>query len=222
MNKSLAIALALCAMAVASCSEADDPASTSFRILTFEDSDASATPWSSLIDSEQYGGSLLYGDEPYVWADLGNTGLSGGIVEAWGTYKFWNNGIAISNYASTELSGADYTRQLEVYGTGGHDGSANFAVLNGYNDPEYGSVNPLPALSFADGIERVIDHMWVNNCTYVVASYLNGDAFSPAATDSDWLKIEAIGYDAGGNRVGTAEFTLCDGRKVVSEWTKWY
>ena len=58
------------------------------RVLTFEDADYKGGPnfaggnnWTSLIDSPQYGGSMLYGDgsgfdtleKAYKWTDSGNT-----------------------------------------------------------------------------------------------------------------------------------------------------
>ncbi len=49
---------------------------------------------------------------------------------------------------------------------------------------------------------------------------LIGDNFNPAFGDEDFLKIVATGCAADG-RTATAEFTLIEGRKAVTEWTRW-
>lgn len=207
------------------------------RVLTFEDADAkfseypldyagaTISNWSSLIDSKQYGGKLLYGtsgsgmEEPYYWYDEGNTELMHLFPDNMGDYCYWYGGHALSNYCSTNLADGSFTNQLAVYGTSGNNGSRNFAVHNGYMDPESGSMSAaLPALEFYDGEARVIDHIYVNNTLYAVASYRN----DTTVTADDWAKIEATGYDASGNATGTATFYLFQGvDNIVTEWTRW-
>lgn len=243
MKKSLILALTVAAMAATSCSDSESDNDYTLRVLTFEDADAHFTPysldycdasvntWSDLVDAKQYGGAMLYGksgmgaEAPYSWADRGNTELAHKIVSGTDyntggvSYAYWNGGHAISGYASADYTGADYQRQLEVHGTGGHNGSAHFAVHNGHSDNGAGE---WPTLAFADSVERVIDHMWVNNCNYVLASWLDGDAYNAPAGDEDWLKVVATGYDAAGRSIGSAEFYLCRGREnVVRDWTRW-
>lgn len=206
------------------------------RTLTFEDADVKfasyAIPgcgypiekWSDLIDDPQYGGPLLYNDNSYTgyeWHDAGNTELASGIIDG-GAY--WTGGHAISNYYMEDFSSASYETQLAVStGTAegaGHDGSKNFCVQNGYvDDKSWKTV--VPYFYFADNVERVVDHMYVTNTSYVYNSLMNGDGFSTPAGDDTWYKIVATGYDVEGNVTATTEFMLCDGKdKIVNEWTK--
>ncbi len=212
-----------------------DVAIMSLRVLTFEDADArfstypldycdvNIAKWSDLIDSKQYGGKLLYGDGygmemPYYWYDEGNTELMHLFPEAYGSYCYWSGGHAISNYTGTNLAEGNYDKQLAVYGTGGHNGSRNFAVHNGYIDESGASMtSELCALEFYDGSEHVIDHMYVTNTLYAVASH-NSEA---SLYSTDWALIEATGYDAEGNTTGTTTFYLFRGKDIVTDWTRW-
>ncbi len=204
------------------------------KVLTFEDTDAKFSPyvmnnthnidtWSDLIDNPQYGGALTYGNitTNYYWYDENNTFLTSAIIDGG---AFWNGGHVISNYASLDVEGnSSYNEQLTVYGEpgkGGHNGSANFCVHNGYVDA--GSYKTtLPSIEFKDGVAHIIDHMYVTSTTYMYYAYVNGSAFNKAATDSDWFKIIATGYDAAGNKTGETEFYLGKGKECIKEWTKW-
>lgn len=212
------------------------------RILTFEDADckfdayeldycnATIAKWSDLIDSPQYGGELLYGsgagmDTPLYWYDQNNTELFHVFPEAFGTYCYWSGGHALSNYGVTDFEAAGgYEQQLTVLGTpgaAGHNGSKNFAMHNGYIDNgPYCMLETLPALEFYDGKARVIDHIWVTNSTYAINSYVNGTAYSPAASATDWVKIVATGNHADGSKA-TAEFYLLEKGVPVTGWTFW-
>lgn len=209
------------------------PVSTyELRVLTFEDEDYKGSEgvgyWTSMIDKE-YGGPLLYGDYDYCdyqWFDEGNTMLTSGIVEVYEMRVFWNGGHAVSNYLLTDRSQGDYTRQLSVYSTdpnavyGGHNGSKNFCIHFGYVDFFSFSSN-LPELKFADGKERVVDHMYVMMTTYTAHSLLDGDGFTPAAGEDDWFGLEAAGFDTEGRETGRVSMTLFgSGRKMIQEWTK--
>ncbi len=205
------------------------------RVLTFEDADAKFNPfvlngttniatWSNLIDNPQYGGPLIYGDYTttgYYWYDENNTFLTSSIIDGG---PFWNGGHVISNYASTDIAAnGDYIQQLTVYGEpgkGGHNGSANFCVHNGYVDASSWKTT-LPSIEFKDGVERIIDHMYVTCTTYLAHVYVNGNGFSKAATESDWFKVTATGYDANGTVVGETEFMLCEGTTAKTTWEKW-
>ncbi len=210
------------------------------RVLTFEDEDAkfdsytldycstTVTTWGDLIDSQQYGGPLLYGsgsgmNEPYKWYDKGNTELKHTMPASWGTYCYWGGGHAISNYYDTDLSNGDYMHQLSVYGTAGHNGSANCAVHYGYRDNSgYTDNAELCALEFGDGEERVIDHLWIMNTTYAVNCYIDGNSLTAQIGPDDWVKIVAIGYDKSGTKIGESEFYTCNGPdNIVTDWTKW-
>ena len=216
------------------------------RVLTFEDADykggtnfAGKSDWSSLIDSPQYGGSMLYGngsgfdtlEKAYKWTDSGNTELSSRLCSGYGAYCYWSGGHAVSNYASSDyVTNGDFNHQLTVYKAnaegdvrtgGGHNGSNNFAVHFGYKDgSQFNMTEELPALSFSDGMARVIDHMYVNNICYALNCYLNGNGLTAKIDEKDWVKLTATGYD-GEAKTGEASIYLCNGPKnIVTDWTK--
>lgn len=220
------------------------------RVLTFEDADykggtnfAGGNNWTSLIDSPQYGGKLLYGesgggvdsvDAAYKWTDKNNTWLSNTLSEGYGSWCYWSGGHAVSNYVSGEISKyGGFKSQLTVYKKdisglertgGGHNGSNNFAVHYGYADNSgYGlGEDALPALTFADGTARVIDHMYVNNTDYALNCYIDGNGLTAKIGDDDWVKLVATGYNAAGEKTGTASIYLCNGPKnIMMDWTKW-
>ncbi len=241
----VAAALVMTGLSFTGCTEKDfqEPDETlNILILTFEDADYKAgenyigeTSWSSLIDVPQNGGPLLYGEDynsgsGYCWYDENNTFLRSEIlkVESYtepGTYTtaFWNGGHAVSNYASTDIeANKSYLQDLTVYGTpgkGGHNGSANFCVHTGAILE--GSTLSEPFFEFGDNVARVIDHMYVNSTIYMYECYVNGSNFTTAASDDDYVKIIATGYDAEGNATGTSEFALATGKTCIREWTQW-
>lgn len=220
------------------------------RVLTFEDADykgetnfAGGNNWTSLIDSPQYGGKMLYGesgagvdsvDAAYKWTDKNNTWLSNTLSEGYGSWCYWSGGHAVSNYVSGEISKyGGFESQLTVYKKdvsglertgGGHNGSNNFAVHYGYADNSgYGLTEAsLPTLTFADGTARVIDHMYVNNTDYALNCYIDGNGLTAKIGDDDWVKLVATGYNAAGEKTGTASIYLCNGPKnIMMDWTKW-
>ena len=197
------------------------------QVLTFEDSDYKGTAsnaasyWSDLIPSSQYGN----GNGRDSWYDEDNTFLlfypsTTALFPGYG-------GHAVSNYVGDDLSQGDYMHDLQAYAvTGGANGSENFCVHFGYlDDLGMGMMNELVGFEFDDGVERVVDHMYVTNTTYVYNVMANGDGWmipTGGVTDDCWLKIVADGYDLDGNKTGSVEFKLWDcGRKGVKEWTKW-
>ncbi len=164
-------------------------------------------------------------ETPLYWYDQNNTELFHVFPEAFGTYCYWSGGHALSNYGVDDFEAAGgYEQQLTVLGTpggSGHNGSANFVMHNGYIDNgPYCMLETLPALEFYDGVARVVDHMWVTNSTYAINSYVNGTAYSPAASATDWVKIVATGNRADGS-TATAEFYLLKDGVPVTEWTFW-
>lgn len=225
--------------------ETEDEKDYDLRILTFEDDDAKFEPfymgdsyaeitqWSDLIDDEQIQGELLYGgymwsmSEPYWWYDQYNTELMHTMPYNFYTYCYAGGGHAISNFASTdyETYGDQYS-QLTVYGEegqGGYNGSANFAMHFGYIDGSpWNETEYLPALTFGDGEARVIDHMYVNNGTYAINCYMNGNGLTAAVGEEDWVKLLATGYDENGEETGCVEIYLCNGPDdITMEWKKW-
>ena len=216
------------------------------RVLTFEDADykggtnfAGKRDWSSLIDSPQYGGSMLYPNgsgttdesEAYTWYDAGNTELKHTLPKSWNQYCYMGGGHAVSNYASSDyVTNGGYESQLTVYKAGaegvvrtggGHNGSNNFAVHYGYKDKSGNTDGQtLPSFAFGDGMARVIDHMYVNNICYALNCYLNGNGLTANIGDDDWVKLIATGYD-GAAKTGEASIYLCNGPKnIVTDWTK--
>ena len=211
--------------------------SYTLRTLSFEDADAKfagytlyggaeINTWSDLVDDMQYGGSLTYTDyntDVYYWYDEGNTELYHSF-----TTPYWQGGHIISNYTiedySTLPEGYNGWYELQMANPiGGHNGSANFAVHNGYSDFFNSQIYDasLQTLEFADGVERVIDHMWVTNTCYVLNSLTYGDGFNSPASEETYIKIVAYGYNANDEETGSVEFALCENGVPVTEWTKW-
>ena len=189
------------------------------RVLTFEDADAKFTPylldyvdfytgreittWSELIDTPQYSGPLLYGndatDAMYYWYDEGNTELYHMFPDNY-AYCFWGGGHAISNYWGAGYADKDRNEHIIKFygqeylnqwaGKPGADGALgwfllqlmtpiaphsgeNFCVHYGYKD-FYSFIENIPEISFYDCQPRVIDHMYVTNTTYTLNQLHNG------------------------------------------------
>ena len=202
---------------------------------------AGGNDWTSLIDNPQYGGPMLYPDgtgttdvsKAYTWTDSNNTELSHTLPYSFNNYCYWSGGHAISHYVTSNFTKyGDFNHQLTVYskdattdiGTtgGGHNGSNNFAVHFGYKDnTSYTTGQVLPAISFADSVERVVDHMYVNNIVYALNCYLNGNGLTAKIGDDDWVKLTATGYNAAGEKTGETSIYLCNGPdNIITEWTK--
>ncbi len=208
------------------------------RVLTFEDEDYKGTgnylgnsDWSSLIDTPQYGGPLLYGDYSnceYNWYDENNTFLASEFPENWGSKVYWGGGHAVSNYVDMDLSHGSFEYQLSVYsedpvtGFGGHKGSKNFCVHYGYRDNSGYSAQNLPFIYFGDGEARTVDHMYVMITTYLANCLANGNGLTAPAGPDDYVRIVAIGYDAEGKEIALRpEIYLVGEKGNVTEWTKW-
>ena len=209
------------------------------RVLTFEDEDAKFTPysldyanktiskWSDLVDDAQYEGTLTYnnyGEATYYWYDENNTEIEHSF-----TTPYWGGGHAISNFVIENyetLPEGHYGWYELQFATpiGGHNGSKNFCVHNGYKDDYNSQIydGKLAWFSFKNGKELVVDHMYVTNTCYVLNSLTYGDGFNNPATEDTYFKIVAYGYNANDEEVGTAEFYLCKtGRQFVTDWQKW-
>ena len=189
------------------------------RVLTFEDEDAQFEPywldyvdywsgkeirtWSDLIDSPQYSGPMMYGndatDAMYYWHDTGNTELYHMFPNNY-AYCYWGGGHAISNYWGKGYADEDRNSLIAKYygqeyvdkyaGKPGADAylgwfclqlmtpvsahsGDNFVVHYGYKD-DYSYIENLPELSFYDCEPRVIDHMYVTNTNYTLNQLHNG------------------------------------------------
>ena len=206
------------------------------RTLSFEDNDAkfsaytldyasrTITTWSDLVDDAQYFGTLTYtADGVYTWCDAKNTMLMHSF-----TAPYWNGGHAISNYTI-----AGYTNDCLPANTawyelqfatlhGGNNGSKNFCVHAGHVDDVNASYTPYQTIAFADGVARVIDHIYITNTAYVLNSLVFGDGYNSPANDTTKLYAVAIGQDANGNELSRTTITLFDGMDtLLTNWTKW-
>lgn len=218
--------------------------------------------WSDLIDSPQYSGPLTYGndgmDAMYYWYDEGNTELYHLFPDNY-AYCYWGGGHAISNYWGAGYTDEDRNKHIaKYYGEDyvteweGNDSmlgwfnlqlmtpiaphsGKNFAVHYGYKD-FYSYIVNLPELSFADGVARVIDHMYVTNTNYTLNQLYNGVKSEEGNTfggnwtglnEDAWLKIVAYGYDdidadpTTDEPTSEVEFYLVNGLDVVETWQKW-
>lgn len=159
--------------------------------------------WSQLIDSKQYNGPLLYGENAtsYKWSDA-VTGLSGGLSLKWGGgYGYSEGGTAISNYIDADLQNhATYEYQLSVPVS---NGSQNFAVV--YCDA---------TLSFPEGVNRIIKSMDFAPTTYELGVVMNGDGYAASLKQSGNLTV-TITADTGKSM--TVDMAR-DG-KILSTWT---
>jgi hypothetical protein len=210
------------------------------RVLTFEDYKGGGSDyWSSLVDDRQYGGKLLYGEggtgvydeaEAYRWYDEGNTFLSSMLNNSWGSWAYWNGGIAVSDYVDSNLDNVPYTDQLAVFrkgaeagrGEGGHGASDRFAVINGVDNTfASGGTDTRAVLAFGDGQARTIDHAYVALTTYFLSNIVNGSSFCTAATEETFVDLLAEGFDTQGQKTGTATLRLVDGLHHVQGWT-WF
>lgn len=179
--------------------------------------------WSDLIDSEQYNGPLTYdfSGGTYYWYDEGNTELFHSFVT-----PYWGGGHAISNYVmenyETLPEGHNGWYELQYTNPiGGHNGSSNFCVHNGYKDFFNSGIYDaqLQGFEFADGVARVVDHMYVTNINYVLNSLTYGDGFNTPATESTYVKVIAYGFN-GEETTGQAEIYLCKDGQLITTWEK--
>lgn len=219
----------------------DDPvqADGELAVLTFEDEDykgGTSDYWSSLVDNPQYGGKLLYGEggagvsseaEAYKWTDAGTTYLTSMVNCNYGSWAYWNGGLAVSDYVSANLEGLTYEQQLNVYapdaqaerGRGGHNGSDRFAVINGVDNSSvmYGTDNRA-IIGFGPGGSGVIDHAYLAPTCYFLSSILYGSAYCPAAGKDTYVDLVADGYDVDGKHTGSVTLRLVDGLHHQTGW----
>ncbi len=205
------------------------------RYLTFEDEDYKGTQgvnyWSSLIDTPQYGGPLLYpsSDNVYNWYDQGNTEIAHRFTDEWGDHKFWGGGEAISNYVEQDVDSGDFQHQLAIYykhpetGFGGHNGSRNFCVHYGYRDDSGYGGTKLQAIWFEDGVARVVEHMYVTATTYVLDCVVSGNGLTDPVGPDGFVRLVAIGFDENGDEITSVQptFEIANYERTVIDWQKW-
>lgn len=197
------------------------------RVLTFEDEQGS-TYWADFIapeDEQSFDAqnSLLYPYSPFSWED-DYTQIRHEFPYNYDTYAIMGGGYVISQYTGTmeDLDNTSniYEYQISIPLQSGHNGSQNYCI--GYHDSAIDLNDDVkPALFFADGVARVIDHMYVTNASVTMHCMINGSGFSTAFTDGDYLDIIATGY-VGNNKGKSIRFRLAEGSQMmIDDWVKW-
>ncbi|MBQ7495141.1 MAG: DUF4465 domain-containing protein [Bacteroidaceae bacterium] len=197
--KKIFLAFAVLAMGMTMFTSCTDDEQENVKIVTFEGDN-----WTKLIDSKQYNGTLLYGENAmtYAWADE-MTGLSSTLTKAWGgSYGFAEGGVAISNYIDADIQNhATYEYQLAVPAS---NGSQNFAVV--FCDA---------SISFKNGVRHMIKSMEIGPTTYELGVVTNGDGYAASLKDSGNFTI-TITADNGKK----LEVDMARDGKIMTTWTK--
>jgi hypothetical protein len=128
------------------------------------------------------------------------------------TYGYFDNDLYVYNANSAD----------NLHG-GGRNGSDNFLVAFGYDEPDnpYAMNDGRPIFKFADGRARTIKSIWINSTTYFLSVFWDGNGLSPALAPGEEVWWSATGFDADGNETGTVTMIFAEHGKVVSEWTEW-
>ena len=203
------------------------------RVLTFEDEDFKGTmenfagylDWSSLIDSPQYGGPMLYpedfdedeGDILYYWYDEGNTEIYSELLNNYWDGCYWGGGIAISNYIEPDLAKGDYNTQLSVPES---NGSKNFAVTFCNSNPTINEMNPQVEITIADGKVHLIESMMISPTTYGLNIAKNGDGWVAHGLtgEEDYMTLTIHGM-VGETEVSSIDVDLARAGKFMEGWT---
>jgi len=212
MKRRTLLAIAAFAAIFASCEKPSPINPEETVTLSFEES------WfTSLIDDQQYGGSLLYSSADYTWTA---GAISHKNIKAdWSSYGMgwgWDSGAAVSNY--TMPGYGDYTTQLAVKTdakNGGHNGSANFLVYYGH---DYG-YNTLPEFTVSGVDNFKLKEVYVNNTAYGLSNCFDKDG-NCTILDGQEIYVELTATTGSGATV-SSKFYLVKGSNVVTDWTKW-
>lgn len=188
---------------LASCS---DDEKDNDMIVTFE-----GTYYNNLIDTKQYGGELLYGEnaKDYSWTDK-STSLKGAMTNAWGgQYGFAEGGVAISNYVdgnAREHNTFDYQLEVPV-----SNGSKNFAVV-------YCNAS----VQLTDGTNRLFKSMDICPTTYLLGCEKYGNTSCPALGEKDFVTATITGFAIENPQEPTGFVTIDLARdgKPVEGWQK--
>lgn len=178
--------------------------------------------WTALIDSPEYGGKMLYGDdgygnfetgEGYKWTDE-KTSLSSQVNGSDESgYAFWSGGVAVSNYHCAIEDGSSNTQLSIPAETAAHSGN-NFIVAFGYND---GGWDSCPVFNFQDGKARKIKGLWITDTSYFMKE-VNIGGYNTAATDDTFIDVTFEGFNAAGISQGKVKFRIQDGKKSLTDW----
>ena len=177
--------------------------------------------WNSLIDTPEYGGALLYGENGagwtedngvYEWTDNATT-LHSKVNNAWGSWCYWNGGAAVSNY-NCDIADGGTSHQLSLpTAVVAHSGS-NFIVANGY---QYESSDTRATLNFADGEEKNVKGLWITNTAYLLNAMMYG-GYNSAATAATYMEVVFEGYDSTGNPTNTVAYPIVKGTEYLTDW----
>lgn len=186
--------------------------------------DFEGSKWSALIDTPEYGGSLLYGkgegfptDEGvYEWTDEA-TSLHSKLNNAWGSWAYWSGGAAVSNYHCDIANGGPNTQLSLPTETPAHSGD-NFIVTYGYSDGSQFATDSRPVFDFQDGVARQVKGLWITNNSYFLHSLTQGDSFNQSATDDTFIDVTFEGFDAAGISQGMVKYRIQDGKKALTDW----
>lgn len=184
------------------------------------------------IVSGKYYTNLVSQNYSEYWIDP-VTKLSTKKPEGENIYSDYVYPFFVSSYNSSSLDGefGSYSYDLFVYNAGaptgvniyggGHDGSNNFLIGNGYRDTdEYVmySGDKRPILYFADNKPRVIKSVLVNYTTYFLNVVKNGNGMS-SSLDGDCI-LTVTGYDAAGRESAEVEMIFARKDYLLDGWTK--
>lgn len=197
--KKFNLAFAVLAMSMTMFTACMDDEQENVKVVTFE-----GEYWTKLIDSKQYNGTLLYGENAmtYGWSDEA-TGLSGTLTKAWGgTYGFAEGGVAISNYIDNNITEhATYEYQLAAPVS---NGSKNFAVV--YCDA---------SISFKNNAKHIIKSMEIGPTTYELGVVTNGDGNAVSLKDGGHFTL-TITADNGKK----LDVDMARDGKILTTWRK--
>jgi len=121
-------------------------------------------------------------------------------------YMFWG-GFTASNHTDMTQSGLE--AQYTSASGGGYDGSTQYGVAY--------AMGVQCDVHAADGQAHTVTGCYVTNNLWAYQNIHDGDATAtpfggPSGNDPDWFKLTAIGKNASGQTVGTAEIYLADYR----------
>ena len=176
--------------------------------------------WNALVDNKQYGGELLYGAAPYSWYDEASDLASDSEKEGYDGIYYWVNGMAVSNYFSTDyVSNGTFEEQLTICAEYAYSGKNAIVCYTGWGNR--------PSLYFKSK-RSFIESMMVANTTYSRNVAENGYRMADdklAENQSIWIEAEGFIIDENGNEVSEAKTTFYlykNGKPAFEGWKKWY
>jgi hypothetical protein len=213
--KKLSLLLAVAALAWSCNNDDNNGPAVNYEVLTFESAPIVAGPTAAGENLSSYYSPTEEPEPQFakytVYTDA-KTGLTMGLNidegESWSTGQpeFYAGGIAPSTHNDMEDHGAEnYLNQCSVYykasnNNGGYNGSKTFGIVYA---PKTMGGEPMPAvMTFAEGVERPIDGLWVTNSTWT-ALYQAG-----LGADAEAFTVKVQGFDKEGEIIPAAVETF--------------